>query len=508
MSLTSRLAPILALVAGVAACGANTSRSTPLPKGMVEAEQARQRELALADVEHHQGRLDSIAYPLLARATSLCPAAVAYRLGMRVATVHEYEDPWREAAASVFGLSDTLTVLGLVGEGPAGAAGLRKGDRLLRVNGGELPTGPGAALAFGRTAAAVRETGGNQISIGYRRGSEEAEVTVGLVPGCDYGTHVMVGGELNAYADGSNIFVTSTMMRFTGDDELRVIVAHELAHNARGHIGVRQRSALLRVPASPGITTGGYLTSEGAKSSAPSFTPDTEREADYVGLYALAIAGFPLDPAPRFWRHVAQADPEGIGMAATHPTPAERFVRMEQAIAEIERKRAAGLPLVADPAVAVAPEAEGRATVRPDSAPPAPQRARAPARPAPRPSPPAATGDSVAARAPVAGRVRTVSELQLEQGMRETLRDVVRLGIAEAYEEVEPGLLVVALSPNAFTLSSTEYNLKRLYLAYDRATLWPPTVSLELWQRGRVAGRFTRAGLLMEADAPAGAPPR
>ena len=487
-----------ALVAGITGCGATTSRSNPLPQGVVEAEQARQRELALADVEHHQARLDSVAYPLLARSTSLCPAAVGYRLGMRVATLHEYDEPWREAAASVLKLSDTLTVIGLVREGPAGDAGLQPGDRLLRVNGSDLPLGSVAVRAFGTTVAAVREVGGNQVAIGYRRGSEEGEVTVGLVPGCDYGTHVMVGGELNAYADGSNIFVTSTMMRFTGDDELRVIVAHELAHNARGHIGVRQRSALLQVPASPGITTGGYLTSEGAKSSAPSFTLETEREADYVGLYALAIAGFPLDPAPRFWRHVAQADPEGIGMAATHPTPAERFVRMEQAIAEIERKRAAGLPLVPELTVATATAEPARA--RPDRA--APSGRSAPARTPPRPSARSTAADSVAGKAPPSGRVRSSAELQLDQGMRETLRDVLRLGIAEAYEEAEPGLLVVALRPDAFSLSSTEYNLKRLYLAYDRATLWPETVALELWEGGRVAGRFTRAGLLMEPDRP------
>jgi hypothetical protein len=94
--------------------------------------------------------------------------------------------------------------------------------------------------------------------------------------------------------------------------------------------------------------------------------------------------------------------------------------------------------------------------------------------------------------------VRTVAELQIDQGMRETMRDASRLGIADAFEEVEPGLLVVALSPEAFALSSTEYNLKRLYLAYDRATLWPETVSLELWQRGKAIGRYSRAGLLME----------
>ena len=267
MCLSLRYFQVLMLTAAIAGCGGATSRSAPLPTGVVEAEQARQRELAQTDVEHHQSRLDSIAYPLLARSTSLCPAAVGYRLGMRVATLDDYEEPWREAAASVLHLSDTLTVLGLVREGPAGDAGLQPGDRLLRVNESNLPQGSLAARAFGTTVAAVRETSGNQVTIAYRRGTEEGEVTVGLVPGCDYGTHVVVGGELNAYADGSNIFVTSTMMRFTGDDELRVIVAHELAHNARSHIGVRQRSALLRVPASPGITTGGYLTSEGAKYS-------------------------------------------------------------------------------------------------------------------------------------------------------------------------------------------------------------------------------------------------
>jgi hypothetical protein len=205
MSLSFRFAPILALLAGVAGCGASTSRSTPLPKGVVEAEQARQRELALTDVEHHQGRLDSIAYPLLARSTSLCPAAVAYRLGMRVATVHEYEEPWREAAASVFRLSDTLTVLGLVREGPAGDAGLRKGDRLLRVNGSDLPTGSEAARAFGSTVAAVRETGGNQISIAYRRargkrGDGRSGARLRLLAPTSW------WAASSAYADGGNIF--------------------------------------------------------------------------------------------------------------------------------------------------------------------------------------------------------------------------------------------------------------------------------------------------------------
>ena len=460
----------------LAACGG--SRAAPLPASGGAGEQVRQRELALADVEHHQARLDSVSFPLLARATALCPAAVGYRLGMRVATIHEYEEPWRAAAAALR-LSDTLAVLGLVRDGPAGDAGLRPGDRLLEVDGRPVPVGAGAAAAFAAAVGEARLTGG-RLTVAYRRNGERHEAGVVLVPGCDYGTHVVVGGELNAYADGRNILVTSTLMRFTDDAELRVVAAHELAHNALGHIGMRRRSAMAGLPPSPGVTLGGYLTSDELPDAAPAFSPGVERQADEVALHALALAGFPLDAAPRFWRHVAQA--EGIGLAATHPTPAERFVRMEQTIAEIERRRAAGLPLLATP-----PAAEPAAPTAPSTSSPAAGRDEPP---------------------PPAGRVRSVAELQLEQGLRETLRDVLRLGIAEAYEEVDPGLLVVALARDAFQVSSAEYNLKRLYLAYDRATLWPEAVSLELWQRGRAIGRYTREGLLLEPEAAPPAPGR
>src|SRR5512134_3096668 len=63
----------LLALAGTVGCASQRSDPAPIPQGVVQAEQARQRELALTDVEHHQSRLDSIAYPLLAGATSLCP---------------------------------------------------------------------------------------------------------------------------------------------------------------------------------------------------------------------------------------------------------------------------------------------------------------------------------------------------------------------------------------------------------------------------------------------------
>ena len=103
------------------------------------------------------------------------------------------------------------------------------------------------------------------------------------------------------------------------------------------------------------------------------FSQDFEREADYVGVYLLARAGRPTAKAPNFWRRMAQEDPRSIKFASTHPTSAERFVRLEQASREIEQKVARGEDL--------RPEMRGASGSHP-----APVRALASA---PRPSSPA-----------------------------------------------------------------------------------------------------------------------
>ena len=79
---------------------------------------------------------------------------------------------------------------------------------------------------------------------------------------------------------------------------------------------------------------------------AEAHSQDFEREADYVGMYILARANLPLATGPNVWRHMAQIDPASIGYASSHPTTAERFVRLGEAINEIERKRRMNLELL------------------------------------------------------------------------------------------------------------------------------------------------------------------
>src|SRR5262249_4813644 len=156
--------------------------------------------------------------------------------------------------------------------------------------------------------------------------------------------------------DGQNVFVTSAMLRFTvNDDELAVVLGHEIAHNAMGHADAQRRNAGIGAlfgaaldvfAATQGVNTQGQFTGLGADKGSRVFSQDFEREADYVGMYLLARAKHPYKMAPDFWRRMGAELPGSIKFASTHPTTAERYIRLDQAAAEIAGKVEASAPLL------------------------------------------------------------------------------------------------------------------------------------------------------------------
>lgn len=120
---------------------------------------------------------------------------------------------------------------------------------------------------------------------------------------------VIDGEEINAYTSNGSIRITLAMMRFLkDDDELAVIVGHEL-----GHLKVEHSGTLL----------GG---------SSPK---DLEREADLYGLIYVYKAGYDVRAAARLWSRMA-VELSGVQTRQwprTHPTFAERVV-MAQKIAQ------------------------------------------------------------------------------------------------------------------------------------------------------------------------------
>lgn len=175
---------------------------------------------------------------------------------------------------------------------------------------------------------------------------------------CDFGFKLVQTKELNAYADGKNVHITMGMMAFAAsEDDIATILAHEYAHNILAHVASTQQNvtvgalggtvvdALLQ---SQGINTGGQLGKLGANYAQMKYSKTFEQEADHVGLYIAYHAGYPIENAANFWRRMSTANPNAIYTATTHPTNPERFVAMNDTVAEINRKKAAGQPLFPD----------------------------------------------------------------------------------------------------------------------------------------------------------------
>jgi len=72
------------------------------------------------------------------------------------------------------------------------------------------------------------------------------------------------------------------------------------------------------------------------------YTRPFESEADYVGLYYMARAGYSLEKVEEVWRRLALTNPKSVARAKTHPTYPNRYLRIAATRDEIETKKAKG----------------------------------------------------------------------------------------------------------------------------------------------------------------------
>jgi predicted Zn-dependent protease len=176
--------------------------------------------------------------------------------------------------------------------------------------------------------------------------------------GCYYYFDLKRSNTINAYADGENVVITTGLMRFIdNDDELAVVMAHELAHNLMDHpgaaranmsLGLLLGAALDVAAASQGVDTGGGMTSIGADAGRLQYSVEYEQEADYIGLYIMARAGYDPRKAALLWRRMSVENPDAIYVTTSHPSNPSRFVALQKAAAEVDYKRKHRLKLLPD----------------------------------------------------------------------------------------------------------------------------------------------------------------
>ncbi len=326
---------------------APTTKVPKISDEMAAYEAEKQREMAVVEFVKLQRRLERIGFRILRANASLCGKNRTYSCGFIYLARGIIPKEYREAYRRLFGIKNLPTVLYVIPGSPAEAAGLKEGDVIYAINQNPLPPNKEGVKKFNKI---LNNNHGEDIVLSIERQSQRMDITIKPVCICNYPIILKNSDEVNAFADGRYVVVFSGMMRFlNSDDELALVISHELAHNTMGHIKKQavNRTIGTLLGAIVSELTGVNVTRIGAQTGQLLFSQEFEAEADYVGCYYAARAGYDVSKAAQLWRRMAATHPAAINLkGSTHPSTAKRFLAIEKTAEEINQKIKNGKPLI------------------------------------------------------------------------------------------------------------------------------------------------------------------
>ncbi len=301
------------LCLGLVSC-ASVETKLPVPDtAILAAESEAQAQKAFARYHNMFTRLDRVSSKILQDNAALC-TKTRFDPGISTHAEKSYPKYLRAGAASWLGAGEEFKVFHVRKNSVADEVGVLPGDQLI---GGK-----------DKAVSVYDKSLDSEEKLHVRRGGEDLYFAISAPKACDYNVKLKFSGAVNAYATGKSIIVTTAMMEFVqSDEELALVVGHELAHNTMGHIRKGIQNAVL-------------------SGFAKRYIRPFEAEADYVGLYYMARAGYEMQGVEAFWRRLGVRSPKSIVSAKTHPVTPSRLLSIREAAAEIAQKQMASENLV------------------------------------------------------------------------------------------------------------------------------------------------------------------
>lgn len=348
----------LSLLLVTAACSP-TSRSPAVSNEEALQEIRIQKEIAAREHMEQLERLYRVGMPILGANADLCSRKIWPHTGIMLESLSSVPEKFKDAMQIFYGLDNQLTAAYVV-EGTPAYGKILPGDKIVKINGVWIPSGSRGKKIYYETVVMDDKDIRTPLTFTVERGrkNKREEITIQPTPACASLITLEESDELNAWSDGIEITFTTAMMREAQNDStLAYIFGHELAHNARLHMESAQINAALAQIASiiieegTGVDFSDLLNDIGIHA----FSQDFETEADYIGLYMMARAGYDPEKGMEFARRMAALHPDAIHIAGSdHPSTAKRFLSLKKTVAEIRQKQARGEPLF--PAEKSAPE--------------------------------------------------------------------------------------------------------------------------------------------------------
>ena len=339
--------------------------TTDYPKVSREAarmEASSQYQMAFGTTLNRVVRVKRVGNKILRANLPLCEGTkngTRYIIGILTAINVQFHHDLRKYVRDQHNIGDYLTVLHVLEDSPASAAGILPGDRLVTINGKPIRRTPVTkpfevpyvkqkfASMINRFSRKVRI-----IELTVERGGMEH--TLSIVPQLVCNANIIVvssDDHISAAVDRyNNVYITMGMIRFLENDtELALVIGHELAHATHAHLKKQAASAFVGLLAGAALygATGVDVTNMVTQMAAQIFSHEYELEADYAGVYYAARAGYNVDKAADFWRRMAVEHPTSIDFRGlSHPSTAVRSLTIEEAVEEIKEKVALGSPVI------------------------------------------------------------------------------------------------------------------------------------------------------------------
>lgn len=206
------------------------------------------------------------------------------------------------------------------------------------------------------------------------------------LPNAQWEFVVFDSDQVNAFAlpGGKVGFYTGLINLASSDDEIAIVMGHEVAHVTSRHGAERQSQAMLIGLGGVAVGLGTrndknseyYMLAYGVGSTLGSlaYSRSHETEADVIGLRFAAKAGYDPRAAVTFWTKMAakEGSARPPKFLSTHPPSAERIANLRRLAAELmpvyEQARA-NLAVGGAPAAPVRQAQAAPATVAPTPAP-------------------------------------------------------------------------------------------------------------------------------------------